>query len=114
MEMMAGRVTDFIVTPEGKFVSGVALATYMITNIPGINQVQLYQEEVSSLKIRLIKGENYTARTADMLLDNARKFLGGGMRFEVEYVDSIPKSSSGKSLFSISRVSPLSSSRDSA
>ena len=104
MQMVAGRVTDFIVTPEGKIVSGVALATYMITNIRGIGQVQLVQDEIHKLRIRLIRNEQYTEETSKELLARARKFLGSGMAFEIEFVEDIPKSPSGKMLFSVSSV----------
>jgi len=104
MEMMAGRVTDFIVTPKGKIISGVALATYMITNIEGIQQVRLLQEEIARLTILLIKGEKYGEETERVLLERARKFLDDSLKLEIVYVDDLPKSSSGKSMFSISHV----------
>jgi phenylacetate-CoA ligase len=104
MQMVAGRVTDFIVTPEGKIVSGVALATYMITNIRGVGQVQLVQDEVRRLEIRLVRNAQYGEETSRELLKRARKFLGGEMQFEIEFVDEIPKSPTGKSLFSVSSV----------
>lgn len=109
MKMMAGRVTDFIVTPEGKIVSGVALATYMITNIEGVGQVQLVQETRDRLTVKLVRNDRYTGETSKSLLSNARKFLGDGIRIEIEYVDSIPRSPSGKLFFSISKVNPSSS-----
>jgi phenylacetate-CoA ligase len=104
MEMVAGRVTDFIVTPEGKIVSGVALATYMITNIKGIGQVQLVQDDNDTVKIKMIRNPQYTEDTSRELMERAKKFLGSGMRFEIEFVEEIPKSPSGKAIFSISRV----------
>jgi len=104
MAMVAGRVTDFIVTPDGKILSGVALATYMITNIKGIGQVQLVQDEKDALKIKMIRNPQYTDATSKELLERANKFIGSGMKFEIEFVEEIPKSPSGKMIFSVSSV----------
>jgi hypothetical protein len=103
MAMVAGRVTDFIVTPDGKILSGVALATYMITNIKGIGQVQLVQEEKDALKIKMIRNPLYTDATSKELLERANKFIGSGMKFEIEFVDDMPKPR-GKMIFSVSSI----------
>jgi phenylacetate-CoA ligase len=79
MGMVAGRVTDFIVTPEGKIVSGVALATYMITNIKGVGQVQLVQNEMSALKIKLIRNPQYR-KTPRGIAGKGEKVPRGQMR----------------------------------
>jgi phenylacetate-CoA ligase len=106
MQMMAGRVTDFIVTPEGKIVSGVALATYMITNIDGVGQVQLIQDTMNELRVKLVRNSRCNDTTTNSLVSNAKKFLGNSMRIEIDFVDSIPRGPSGKLLFSISKVNP--------
>jgi acyl-coenzyme A synthetase/AMP-(fatty) acid ligase len=76
----------------------------MITNIKGIGQVQLVQEEKEALKIKLIKNPQYTDATSKELLERANKFIGSGMKFEIEFVEEIPKSPSGKMIFSVSSV----------
>lgn len=106
MQNLAGRVTDFITTPENKTVSGVALATYMITNIPGVSQVQLIQEVRDRLTVKLIRNSLFSEDTLKALRANAAKFLGTTIQVDFDFVDHIPKTPSGKSLFSISKVSP--------
>jgi hypothetical protein len=108
MKKLTGRVTDFIINPEGKIVSGVALATYMITNIKGVGQVQLVQDNVQELVIKFVKNDQFNDKTIPSLLSNAEKFLGNTMHFTPEFTENIPKTPTGKSLFSISKVSPLS------
>jgi hypothetical protein len=61
------------------------------------------------LTVKLVRNDRYTGETSKSLLSNARKFLGDGIRIEIEYVDSIPRSPSGKLFFSISKVNPSSS-----
>jgi phenylacetate-CoA ligase len=104
MNMIGGRVTDFIVTPDGKLVSGVAIATYVITNIAGIKQIQFVQETKEHVKIRLVRNNDFSGETLDKLNKNIVKFLGDKIKSEIEYVYNIPSEQSGKYLFSISTV----------
>lgn len=105
MDMVSGRVTDFIVTPDKKLISGVAIATYVITNISGIKQIQFIQDTKERLKIKLVKNSEFTEESLDKLNNNIIKFLGSKIKTEIEYVDNIPVEKSGKYQFSISKVS---------
>ena len=104
MDTIEGRVTDFITTPEGKLSSGVALTLYLITNIAGIKQAQLIQEEINQLKVRLVKGKEFTKDSAKKLFDNIVKLVGNKVKIEIQYVNEIPKGPSGKCRFVISKV----------
>jgi len=66
--------------------------------------VQLVQDKKEALKIKLIRNPQYTEAASKELLERAKKFLGSGMKFEIEFVEQIPKSPSGKMLFSVSSV----------
>jgi len=105
MNMAEGRTTDFIISPEGKIVSGVALATYVITNIKGIKQVQFIQEKIDRVKVKLVKNKLYTRESESKLLRNINKFLGTKISFQLEFVDNMPKEISGKYRFTISKIS---------
>lgn len=104
MDMVSGRVTDFIITPEKKMVSGVAIATYVITNIPGIKQIQFIQNTIEQVKIRLVKNKEFNEDSLKKLNSNIIKLLSDKMIIEIEYVDNIPLEKSGKYRFSISTV----------
>ena len=108
LENIQGRVTDFLVTKEGKIVSGVALATYMITNIKGIRQIQLVQEAKDYIKIKLATNPQFQETSRKILLNRLAEFLGEKMGHEIISVDSIPHEVSGKFRFSISNISPFS------
>jgi len=104
MEIAQGRVTEFILTPDRRIVSGVTLATYVITNVPGIKQVQLTQERIDLLRVKLVRGVGYGQHSQTTLLEKLKSFLGPNMRFEFEFAENITKESSGKYRFSISKV----------
>ena len=37
MKLSGGRVTDFLTATDGRKLSGIVVATYVITSIPGTN-----------------------------------------------------------------------------
>ena len=104
---IGGRETDFLVTPEGKLVSGITLATYMITNIEGVRQIQFVQEKRDLTKIRLATNPSYDSDSESELRRRAVRFLGPEMRIELVPEEHIPSEPSGKFLFTISKVAPF-------
>jgi phenylacetate-CoA ligase len=105
MEISGGRVTDFLLATNGSKVSGIVLATYVITNIPGISQIQFVQNEPGAVIINLVKGPEWSTRALEELTARAHKYLGEDMRLQLEYRDQIPLAKSGKYRFSISTLS---------
>ena len=108
MKMAGGRSTDFLVTPDGRIVSGASLTVYLIANTPGVRQAQIIQDRKDAVLFRIVKGIDFSQKSIDFLLTTGREFLGGIIRIELEYVDEIKPSPSGKHLFCISQVNPFS------
>jgi phenylacetate-CoA ligase len=104
LEMTGGRTTDFLTAVNGSKVSGIVMATYVITNITGIKQIQFVQRQVGRVTINVVKGPAWSARTLDELAERTQKFLGSAMQIDVTYLDAIPVEKSGKYRFSISMV----------
>jgi phenylacetate-CoA ligase len=109
---IVGRVTDFIVTPSGKRVSGVAAATYLITNCPGVGQVQIVQRALDHVVLRCVVSDGFDAAAKEKLIARGREFFGDGVSVEVEQVETIPRGPTGKWRFSISMVDRDRSERD--
>jgi phenylacetate-CoA ligase len=106
MKMTAGRVTDFLVTPDGRIISGAALTIYLIANAPGVAQAQLVQEKINEIKFKIVKDEKYGEGTLQFFKNEIPKFFGSDIKYDIELVDNIPLESSGKYRFSISRIDP--------
>ena len=105
LELSGGRVTDFLTATNGRKVSGVVLATYVITRIPGIEQVQFVQSQLGAVTLNLVKGPGWSeGSTLTPLIAKAREFLGPDMRFDVSYRDRIPQEKSGKYRFAVSTL----------
>ncbi len=107
LEKVAGRVTDFLTGIDGRMVSGVYLATYVVAQQPWLGQVQIRQERVGSLRYRVKPGHDFSFDRAQAYLREATEnCLGRGSNVEVEIVDALPSEPSGKFLFSRSLVAP--------
>lgn len=105
IELTGGRVTDFLVATSGAKVSGIVLATYVITEIEGVGQVQFVQTRRNAVTVRIVKGAAWTDASLQKLLARVREFLGATIEIDVEYPSAIPAEASGKFRFSISSVS---------
>jgi phenylacetate-CoA ligase len=99
-----GRTTDFIITPEGKYISGAALTIKLIAEIPGIAQAQLVQNGPGSVTFRIVRAPEYTRESEELLLRKAAELMGASLKTSLEFCDEIPSEPSGKFRFSVSTV----------
>jgi phenylacetate-coenzyme A ligase PaaK-like adenylate-forming protein len=107
LKHVAGRVTDMVVGPDGRLVSGVFLATYVIAQRPSLGQVQIRQHEPGVLCYRVKPGPDFrSSDDIDYLTRATRQHLGEQARVAVELVDDLPCEPSGKFLFCRSDVAP--------
>jgi len=104
MEMVAGRTTDFIVTPNGTKVSGSALTIYLIAAVPGIRQAQIIQDKKDHLIFNIVKKDEFNKDGLFILKEKVEEYFGKEMNYDIKYVDNIPKEPSGKYRFSISKL----------
>ncbi len=104
--MAAGRETDFLVTPEGRLVSGAALTIYLIAQAPGVLQAQLVQDRPAAVTLRIVAGDLYGPETEAFFARQIPEFLGPRMQWQVELVDGIAPLPSGKHAFCISTIDP--------
>src|SRR5205085_4074529 len=59
LERVAGRVTDFLVGTDGRLVSGVFLATYVVAQRPSLGQVQIRQYRAGAVVYRIRPGRDF-------------------------------------------------------
>jgi phenylacetate-CoA ligase len=104
MESLEGRVADYVVTPDGSYISGISLTENFAMHLPGIKQMQIIQERIDLLVFRLVKGETFTEQTVLDIDRIALQRFGNQMRYQLEYVDSIQSERSGKYRFCISKL----------
>jgi len=104
LDRIEGREADYVVTPAGTLVSGISLTENFALLIDGTAQVQIVQESVYDLRIRLVAGDGFGPASHVQIEKLVRDTFGPAVRFAVELVDAIPQEPSGKYRFCISKV----------
>jgi phenylacetate-CoA ligase len=94
---------DIVVTPEGKLVSSSVL-THPFKPLDAIHESQIVQEAIDLLRIKIVRKEDYRASDSVHLIAALRERVGPTMRIEIEFVESIPRTKSGKYRWVISKV----------
>jgi len=104
IEQVVGREADYVLTPAGALISGISLTDHFATEIRGAAQVQIVQEKLTFLRLRMVPGEGFGPDSHQQIEALVRSTFGPQMRYEVELVDVIPPESSGKYRFCVSPV----------
>ena len=104
MDSLEGRVADFVVTPEGNYISGISLTENFAMHLPGVKQMQIVQERTDFLIFRIVKGESFSEQTVSDIDRLAVERFSNQMTWQIEYVESIQSESSGKYRFCISKL----------
>ncbi|MFC1826943.1 phenylacetate--CoA ligase family protein, partial [Thermodesulfobacteriota bacterium] len=104
VENIEGRIADYVVTPEGNYISGISLTENFAMHLPEVKQMQIVQEEIDTLLFRIAKGETYTDAAEEKIARLAEERFGKSMKHSIEYVDHIPQEASGKYRFCISNI----------
>ncbi|MDB5305822.1 MAG: phenylacetate--CoA ligase family protein [Gemmataceae bacterium] len=104
LERIEGREADYVVTPAGNLISGISLTENFALLITGAAQVQIVQESLHHLRVRLVADESFGDASRRQIAELVHDTFGPSMRFDVELVDAIPQEPSGKYRFCISKV----------
>lgn len=104
---VAGRVTDFLVGTDGRLVSGVFLATYLVAQRPSLGQVQILQDVPGQALFRIKRAAAFRdPDDLDYLQSATRRHLGDDATIDWEFVDELPVEPSGKFIFCRSTAAP--------
>ncbi len=104
MEKVSGRVADFLIKKDGTKVSGVSLIENTLTKIQGIEQMQIIQESLEIICIKLVSGGKFNEERKITLLRYFQDLFGPGTDIRIESVAVIKPEKSGKYRFSICKV----------
>ncbi|HEV3440200.1 MAG TPA: phenylacetate--CoA ligase family protein [Gemmata sp.] len=104
IEGVEGREADYVLTPTGRLISGISLTENFALLIPGTAQVQIVQESLTELRIRLVPDEAFGPDSRLKIAELVNEMFGSGVQYDVELVDAIPQEPSGKYRFCISKI----------
>ncbi len=100
---LEGRLTDLFVTQDGHWIS-VHHFTGLFGHMPSVNAFQVIQRQSDDVLIKLVVNDAFTDEDRQMILETFHRYLGSGTRLELEFVDDIPTTPSGKRRFFISQA----------
>lgn len=101
LERVEGRCDDVIVTPDGRRVG--RLDPVFKGGLP-VREAQIVQEEIDRVRVRVVPGAEFGARTEEELKRRLRQRLGEAAHVDVERVKEIERGAGGKFRAVISRV----------
>jgi phenylacetate-CoA ligase len=104
VERITGRQADFLKRPDGSLVAGVSLVERTLTAISGIEQMQLVQNELNRLSIRLVKGIYFDKYQEELLRRELQSVFGEAVAIEIQYVKNLDQTQAGKYRFAICNV----------
>jgi phenylacetate-CoA ligase len=105
---VAGRVTDFLLGTDGRWVSGAFLTIAIAARRTSLGQIQILQNAPATVRYRIKPGPGFS-RGVDLafLSEATRRYLGQGMAIDFELVERIDPEPSGKQVFCKSNLEPL-------
>lgn len=104
MGSVTGRVADFLVRPDGSRVAGISLIENTLTKFPGIDQLQIIQEDMQRFTLNLVPGTEYSPESGRMLVSYMQEQFGNDARIDLHEIAGIAPEKSGKYRFSICKL----------
>lgn len=90
---LLGRTDDIIKTPEGNYVGRL---DPLFKGLNGIAEAQIIQKTLSSVKVLIVPGKDYTEASKTKLAEALAIRLGASMHIDIATVATIPRTSNGK------------------
>lgn len=105
IQEIVGRTNDYLVTPEGQFVHSEFFA-YLLRAQPEVFSYQIHQPDKDHLNVKIVCNQAVT----DAWINNVRQAMqerfGAAMSIDLQIVDDIPLTPSGKHRYIISEIKP--------
>jgi len=98
-----GRVTDMIVTTDGKIVTGLFFP-HLMKEFKEVEHFQAIQESKEKILLRIVQKTRISNVRLEFMKNEIQKVCGKTMQVDFEFVDDIPLTSSGKNRIIISKI----------
>lgn len=103
MGKVAGRVADFLVSKNGKRIAGISLIENTLTEMPGIDQMQIIQNSLDEMILNIVPGRLFSDTNQSTLSEYFKKVFPD-TSVTINKVEEILPEPSGKYRFSICRI----------
>jgi len=111
LEMGVCRRNDLVRTPGGKSIHP-SYFNRLLSSLTQVGQFQVVQDELDRITLNIVCSARLSPATVDSLTNRIRSEIDARMVFEVNHVDEIRRSASGKYRFVISSIPPPTLPRD--
>jgi phenylacetate-CoA ligase len=99
-----GRIQAMILGSHGRYVPSSLFLHVMKDYDFAVRQFQVIQDRPDALVLRIVRGLRYSDQVLEEILGVLRRYVGSRMKIEVELVDAIPLTRTGKRLSCINRL----------
>ena len=103
LRSIEGRQTDFIVTPDHRCLHALALI-YPLRDMDRIKSFQVLQERVDLVRVSVVPQPSFTRADVAAVEQKLATVLGDAIHVDVQTVDAIERTRSGKFRYVISKV----------
>ena len=97
-----GREEDYLVLNDGSRLG--ATLNHVFKDMLRVREAQIRQRQPGKLTLAVVRGRGYFEEDERKLLDEMRKRVGDRAEISIEYVDSLPRTRTGKLRFVVSEV----------
>ena len=103
LERIEGRRLDAIRTPDGRVLPG-EFFPHMLKDVSGVRRFQVVQETLDRFTLKLVPGPEFGAAQEQYVRREVAKVLGEDAALDLQRVDDIPLTASGKFRVTVSRL----------
>ncbi len=103
MEDIATKAEDILTLSDGRLISPSVL-THPFKPMHSVQASQIIQESHDTIRIKIVPGADYSSEDTEYLIREFKGRLGARVNIEVDMVNELPRSPSGKFKWVISKV----------
>ncbi len=103
LKEIQGRTTDFVVARDGTIMHGLALI-YILRDLPGVKAFKIIQENLDWTRVLLATDREFDEQNCVKIITGFKQRLGQSVKVEIERMTDIPKETSGKFRYIVSKV----------
>jgi phenylacetate-CoA ligase len=104
MKNIVGRVMDVLYDADGNHVSPIVLALHLIAHGPEIGQMQVIQNSIEEIVVRLSNNPPPDDSVKKYFTDKIKELIKGVKEVKFDVVDEIAFEKSGKYRFTINNL----------
>jgi phenylacetate-CoA ligase len=101
LERLDGRLEDYVVTRSG---AKLGRLDHIFKDMPNVREAQIRQTVAGRMTIALVRGARWSPADETALRAAVKQRVGDEVEFELEYVDTLPRTSREKLRFVVSNL----------